>query len=266
MTAAVQLAAEDEPGAEPGADREEDEVLHSPRDPLPALADRGQVDVVLDRHRQAEPIADVVAPVPPFEAGDVRRQPELTGVRIDDAGDADNRTVDQLGREPAGLGERVSEDADRLDRGVCVRSVELDVLAGAHVAAQVADRAAEEAGAEVETEDERGFGDEVEEDGAVGRPARVGLGLLHESRVEQRLQRERDGRLRDAGAARDLGPGDRCAGPDRLEHRALVQILEQRRYRGGVRRIWSRTLLVLPDNPSKLDFSAAKRSESRSET
>ena len=197
----MELAPKDEAGAEAGTDREEDEVLHPARDSLPALADRGQVDVVLDGDGEPEPVANVVTPVPPLEAGDIRREPELAGVRVDDARDADHRTVDQLGGEPAGLGERVSEDADRLDRRVGVGSVELDVLARPHLAAEVADRAAQEAGAEVEAEDERSFRNEVEEDGAVGGPPRVRLGLLHEPRLEERLQRERDRRLGDAGAA-----------------------------------------------------------------
>ena len=139
--------------------------------------------------------------MPPLEAGDIRREPELAGVRVDDARDSDHRAVDQLGGEPAGLRERVSENADRLDRGVGVGSVELDVLTRAHLAAEVADRSAEKAGAEIEAEDERSLRNEVEEDGAVGGPPRVRLGLLHEPCLEERLQRERHRRLGDAGPA-----------------------------------------------------------------
>ena len=64
-------------------------------------------------------------------------------------------------------------------------------------------------------------------------PAGVRLGLLHEPGLEERLQRERDRRLRDAGAARDLGPRDGRSVADRLEHGALVQVLQQRRDCGG---------------------------------
>ena len=60
-------------------------------------------------------------------------------------------------------------------------------------------------------------------------PAGAVLGLAHETRLEQRLQRERDGRLRDPGPARDLGPRDRRIGAHGLEHGALIQPLEQRR-------------------------------------
>ena len=44
---------EHEPGADAGADREEREVVHAARDAAPLLADGGEVDVVLERHRQA---------------------------------------------------------------------------------------------------------------------------------------------------------------------------------------------------------------------
>ena len=60
VTAAVQLAAQHEAGAEAGADREEHEVLDAPRHAAPALADRGEVDVVLD----ASPAARVACAGP----------------------------------------------------------------------------------------------------------------------------------------------------------------------------------------------------------
>jgi hypothetical protein len=96
---------------------------------------------------------------------------------------------------------------------------------------QVADGAAQETGAEVEAEDEGRFRDGLEEDGAVARPAGVGLGLAHKLRLEERLQREGNRRLRDSRAARDLGPRDRGAVADRLEDGPLVQVLQERRDR-----------------------------------
>ena len=180
------------------------------------------------RDGQLEPAAEVAAPVAPFEAGDVGREREAARVGVDDAGNADDDAVDPVGREPARLGERDAKPGDRLDRALGVGAVELDVLARADLAAQVADRAAQEAGAEVETEHERRLGDELEEGGAVGRPAGIGVGLADEAGLEQVLERQRDGRLRDPGAARDLGPRDRRTGADRIEDGALVQILQQR--------------------------------------
>ena len=52
---ALQLAAQHEPRTEAGSDREEHEVVDSARNTVPALAERGEVDVVLDRHSHAQP-------------------------------------------------------------------------------------------------------------------------------------------------------------------------------------------------------------------
>ena len=130
----------------------------------------------------------------------------------------------------------ISDAVTALDRGerrLALRAGELDVLPDADVAGEVADCAAGEARAEVEAEHERGVGDGLEEDGAEARAVRVVLGLAHEPGLEQRLQRERDGRLRDPDAARDLGARDRRLGAQGLEHGALVQVLEQRRSCAG---------------------------------
>ena len=57
-----------EPGAEAGADREEDEVVDAARDAPPLLAEGGEVDVVLDRQRQREPRSQIGAEVAVLEA------------------------------------------------------------------------------------------------------------------------------------------------------------------------------------------------------
>src|SRR4029453_16458894 len=48
VPAAMELAAQDEAGAEPGPDGEEAEVLPATRDPEPVLSERCEIDVVLD--------------------------------------------------------------------------------------------------------------------------------------------------------------------------------------------------------------------------
>ena len=180
VAAAVELAPEHEPGAEAGADREEHEVVDPARDPAPVLADGGEVDVVLDVTGSPSRVASVVAEVAALEARDVRREPELAGRRRRRRRDADDRAVDQLARRARTIGERVAQRADRLERRVGVGAVELDVLARADLAAQVADRAAQEARAEVEAEDERRLRNGLEEDGAV---ARAGPGPASVSRT-----------------------------------------------------------------------------------
>jgi hypothetical protein len=56
--------------------------------------------------------------------------------------------------------------------------------------------------------------------------------LADQSGIQQRLQRERDGRLGDAHPPQDLGSRDRRAGADRLEDGALVEVLQQRQRHG----------------------------------
>ena len=116
-------------------------------------------------------------------------------------------------------------------------------MPSAYGAAEVADRASEESCAEVEAEHERRVGYRLEEHRSVARPARIMFDLAHESHVEQRLQRERDGGLRDAGAAGNLRPRDGRACADRLEYGPLVELLEERRDRRASGR-WARGHLV----------------------
>jgi hypothetical protein len=123
------------------------------------------------------------------------------------------------------------QSVDHLERSIRVGAVERDVLPRADLPAEIADRAAEEACAEIEPEHERGLRHGFEEGGSVRRAARARLRLTHEPGVEQRAQRQRDGRLRDPGTARDLRPRDRRAGPDRVQDGALVHVLQQRRRR-----------------------------------
>src|SRR5262249_61590308 len=69
VVAAVELAAQDEAGSEAGADREEDEVVDAACDPTPALAECGEVDVVLDRDRRPDARGELAVEVLGLEAG-----------------------------------------------------------------------------------------------------------------------------------------------------------------------------------------------------
>jgi hypothetical protein len=108
-------------------------------------------------------------------------------------------------------------------------------LARADLAGQVAERAADEARAEVEPEHDRGLRDGLEVDRAVTRAVRSLRCLADEIGLEKRLEGERDRRLRDPRTPGDLGPRDRSSGADRVEHRALVEVTEQR---GGRSTVW----------------------------
>ena len=217
----------------PGADREEEEVVDTARDPLPVLAERGEVDVVLERDGEAEAVLEVAAERDALEPRDARRQRDPAPLGIDDAGDADDGAVHERAVEARRGHEARAQVGDLVEDARSVAAADLDVEPRPHVAAEVADRAAEEPAADVEPEHERRLGDGLEEDGAVPRPVRLARRLADEAGVEQRLERERHRRLRDAGAPRDLGAGDGRTRADRLEHRPLVQVLEERRQGGS---------------------------------
>ena len=157
------------------------------------------------------------------------RQMHGVGLAVDDARDADDDAVDSRVREVGRGDERIAQPSRCVDDVVRFGVAQLDVLPGAHRPAQVAERAAEEPRPHVQPEHEGGVRDGLEEDRAVARPARVGLGLPDEPGVDERLEGHRDGRLRHSCAAGDLGPGDRRPRPDRLEDGSLVQLLQERR-------------------------------------
>jgi hypothetical protein len=70
------------------------------------LAERRQVDVVLERHRQAERGVQLLGECAPLQARDVLGQPEHARAVLDDAGNADDDAVDALGVEPRGIEQR----------------------------------------------------------------------------------------------------------------------------------------------------------------
>jgi hypothetical protein len=92
---AVELAAQDEPGAEPRADRQEDEVVDAARDATPPFAERREVDVVLDRDRHVDPRRELVAEAVALEARDILRQRDLSR-GVDGARHAEHDAVDEL--------------------------------------------------------------------------------------------------------------------------------------------------------------------------
>ena len=222
---ALQLAPQDESRSETGADREEDEVVDAVRDAEAALAERGEVDVVRDRHRHSEPLLQLRPERTAVQPRDVEREPDRAAVLLDDAGDADDYLLDELRLEACRIGEALAQLHDRVECAVGV-AAELDVLSRAHPAGEIAEHTAEEARTEVDRQHERRLVHRLEVDGAVARPAGAVRGFAHEAGVEQRLEGERDGRLRDPRTARDLRTRDGRTGADRPQHRFLVQPLE----------------------------------------
>ena len=225
----VELAAKHDPGPHAGADREEDEVVHAPRHTQPPLAERGQVDVVLERDREPEAGFELGLEGPPLEPGHVGGELERPVRGARHSGHADDDAVDQLAGQVRRRHESVAKLGHRRERALRVGALELDVMARADRPAEVADRTAQKPRAEIEAEDERRLRNRLEVDGAVARPARSIGALSHEPGLHQRAERERDGRLRDPRAPRDLCARNGSQVAHELEHGLFVEALEERR-------------------------------------
>ena len=127
--------------------------------------------------------------------------------------------------------QRSGDREGRLD----VRVREEHVTPRSHAPREVGDGTADVAATDVDAAGEPGLGDGLEQQRAGAGTARRDADLAHEPGVQQRLERQRHGRLGEAGTAGDVGSGDRSCVADRLEHRSLVQLPEQRRRGGGSR-------------------------------
>ena len=94
VMAPVQVAAQHETGTHARADREEGEVVHAAGDAAPLLADGGEVDVVLEAHRDLEAPSQLRPEGVALETRHAGRQADAAGCRVDDPGHADDRAVD----------------------------------------------------------------------------------------------------------------------------------------------------------------------------
>ena len=199
----MEVAAQDEADTKTRSDRQEHEVVDAAGDALPLLAERRQVDVVLERDGEAEPALEVGSELTALEIREVR-QMDPTALGVDDARHSDHRAVDEVGVEPGRGLQRGVQGGDRVDRGLRSVCREFDVLPRSHRAGEIAHGATDEPRAEVEPEHEGCLRDRLEEDRPVARTTRIVARLAHETGLEQRLQRERHGRLRDTRPPRDL--------------------------------------------------------------
>jgi hypothetical protein len=169
VSATEELAAEDEACAHAGSDREKDEVAYPSRDPVPLLAEGGEVDVVLEGDRKIKGTLELVRERASLEPLDVLGESEQSALALDNSGDADDDAVHAVRVEAR---DRVQRRAEALDRRDCFRDDcyrQLDVLPCPDRAGEVADRAADEACADVEPKDEPHTPLEI--DGAAGRRA-----------------------------------------------------------------------------------------------
>ena len=178
VPAAVQLSAQHEPGAHAGADREEQEVVDAARDAAPLLAERRQVDVVLEPNRQRRGVgAARSANVASLEPGHVRRRARRDASSgVDDTRHADDRAVDpSSARPPVAVDELFAERRRRRRASTRGRSPTNGTSWRARTCPRGRRARARRNRAPMSSaEHERRLGHRLEEDGAVVRAAGVG--------------------------------------------------------------------------------------------
>src|SRR6185369_1740735 len=115
--AVKELAVEDQPATDAGADRDPDHVRRAFRGALPPFADGGAVGVIVERRGKIQPLADAVAQgeVAPAEVGG-NDDETLVAIQWTGGSDADANEVAPVG---ARLRDGVENDAfDQADDSV----------------------------------------------------------------------------------------------------------------------------------------------------
>ena len=118
--------------------------------------------------------------------------------------------------------ELVDEPIDEVERGVAVAAVDRQLDDAANLAAEVDERAREDALAQVEPDDLAGVADDAEQDRGLAAARGSATDLLDHALVEQLADDVADRRPRQAGAAGDLGAADRPEVVEGPQHQALV--------------------------------------------
>ena len=113
--AAVELAAQDQPAADAGADREHHGLAATARRAGAMLGQRREVGVVVDEHRQAEPLGHHVGEHDVLER-EVHGDHRGAGPLIDQAGDAEADRGDLPAGAGARLLDRVDDDVEEVGR------------------------------------------------------------------------------------------------------------------------------------------------------
>src|SRR6185369_10516300 len=201
-----QRAVEDEARPDPPPDLDRDEVLRAlALRAKRVLGERGRLAVIRDVGRQAIPLVEEAAErqVLPVQ---VDGPSDRAGPRVNETRRAD---TDAEGRR-GGFGEELVDEAeDEVERGVTVAAVDRLLDDAPDLAAEVDERARDDALPQVESDDLASVADDAEEDRGLAARRGPATDLLDHALVEQRADDVADGRPGQARAAGDLGATDR---------------------------------------------------------
>src|SRR4029453_14296473 len=141
---AVELAPQDQAGADARPDVQVDEVLDALAETEPLLAQCGQVHVVLERTLRPELLLDGLGETAPSPTRERVREGDVSGDRIEDPGAPDRGERDLLPLPAALGGRRVRDLADLRDQRALAPDPSPLVATGNDLAGQVGDRGSDE--------------------------------------------------------------------------------------------------------------------------
>ena len=195
------------------------------------LPDRGKIDVVLDGDVDAEPRAQRGPHVQAIQSGDIGRDRDAAGRRLNDAGTSHHAAAQPLRGHAGALKQGVGHAPDLSDDGAAAIARRRFNALGDDHALQIGKGDVQFGAAEVDAQHE-------------GRvwPQRIGYGatphgaldlpvLVHPAVAFKLAHHLRDGLLGQAGAAGDFGAGHRSIPQQALDHEA--DGLLSRNGRGG---------------------------------
>ena len=216
--AAEHLAADDETGADAGADLDVEQRVDVVEPRAPVLAEGHHVDVVVDEDGSGEAAGEPAADVEVVPAGHDRRAYRAAAGEVDRTGDAESGGPDCVALVARGGEERVEvgEHLGEHELGA-VGDRELDRTRGDAHAGEVGDRDRAVGGAEVGAEDHPG--PRVEREPSRWSSSGGGSGLHDDELVAHQLfEALSQGRPAQAGDLDQLGAGRGAPRADVLEH------------------------------------------------
>lgn len=208
MRAAIELAVGDDAQADAGADRHEHEVVDPTPDAVCLLAERGEIDVVVEQGVLAERGAQRADQIGAFPVGQVGREPQPAAGGIEHAGRAQHGGQHRLARERLRLGQRLRhlDDARDQQRGARRRAF---LQPRQDIAGQVGQRAADPGRADVDRHHVAGPRARLVEARLAPGAALAHAHLLDQPEPFQVAERARHGDLGEARALRELRRGGR---------------------------------------------------------
>ena len=203
---AVDAAVRDDPGADAGADLDDDDVVMANRDPRPPLAEGEDVHVVVDPDRRPIAVGESLADRISVPARHDRRADRPPGAKLDGTGHADADAPEPAG-QVAGRGGQLREQL--VDAGEAAfrpgRNVGRLVAVAEDPAVEVRDGHVDAGRPEIGDQQMAGIGAKAHPPRRAAARARAGLGLDDEAELHQLVDALGDDAPRQARTCDELG-------------------------------------------------------------